>query len=167
MKNTNGTAPRAAPYSAPCCSRGPRTAPRAVRIHDYSAPCCSHGHFEAVRTAPRAVLISITRRSPFSFVPLHRCGAVASPLLLLTLCALPALHVVHHLRPLHPMHVVHQCTTFTTADRTHRDPRSGRTHAPRGEGNNFSPSPSDTGHPVVFLHRQFRKSIFSGGATWP
>lgn len=77
MKNANSAAPRAAPYSAPCCSRGPRTAPRAVRIPDYSAPCCSQAHFEAVRTAPGAVLISITRRSPFSFVPLHRFGAVA------------------------------------------------------------------------------------------
>lgn len=140
MKNENSTAPGAAPYSAPCCSRESRTAPGAVRIHDYSAPCCSQAHFEAVRTAPRAVLISITRRSPFSFVPLHRFGAVAPPLLLLTLCALPALrrlhpshmsqaapfaetgralHGAHHLRPMHPIHHVHQCSRTTTTVRDH------------------------------------------------
>lgn len=79
MNNANSTAPRAAPYSAPCCSREPCTAPRAVRIEDYSAPCCSQAYFEAVRTAPRAVLISITRRSPFSSAVLHRFSAPASP----------------------------------------------------------------------------------------
>lgn len=79
MKNANSTAPSAAPYSAPCCSRESCTAPRAVRIEDYSAPCCSQAYFEAVRTAPRAVLISITRRSPLSSAVLHRFSAPASP----------------------------------------------------------------------------------------
>lgn len=78
MKNENSTAPRAARYSAPCCSQESRTAPRAVRIGDYSAPCGSNAPFWMVRTAPRAVLISITKRSAFSFVPLHRFTAVAS-----------------------------------------------------------------------------------------
>ncbi len=118
MKNANSTAPRAAPYSAPCCSRGPRTAPRAVRIPDYSARCCSQAHFEAVRTAPRAVLISITRRGPFSFVPLHRFGAVAPGSCCTSFQGLRPerreLHGAHPMRPLHPMHHVHQCTPFTT-----------------------------------------------------
>lgn len=46
-------------------------------------------------------------------------GALAPPLLLLTLRALPALHVVHPMRPLHPMHHVHQCSRFTTTVRDH------------------------------------------------
>ena len=101
MKNANSTAPRAAPYSAPCCSRESRTAPRAVRIGDYSAPCCSEATFQTPRTAPRAVLISITKRSAFYFAPLHRFQLLLhrSPRFPLTLCALPAL------RRLHPSHV--------------------------------------------------------------
>lgn len=121
MKNESSTAPGAAPYSAPCCGREPRAAPRAVRIPDYSAPCCSQAHSEAVGTAPRAVLISITRRSPFSFVPLHRFGAVA-PGYGCTSFQGPRperreLHGAHPMRPMHPMHHVHQCTRFTNAVR--------------------------------------------------
>lgn len=118
MKNENSTAPGAAPYTAPCCSREPRTAPGAVRIHDYSAPCCSQAQLEAIRTAPRAVLISITRRSPFSFVPLHRFGDVAPGSCCTSFQGLRPerreLHGAHPMRPLHPMHHVHQCTRFTT-----------------------------------------------------
>lgn len=121
MKNENSTAPGAAPYSAPCCSREPRTAPRAVRIPDYSAPCCNQACFKSVRTAPRAVLISITRRSPFSFVPLHRFGAVAPGCGCTSFQGLRPerreLHGAHPMRPLHPMQHVHQCTRFTTTVR--------------------------------------------------
>lgn len=66
-----------------------------------------------------------------------------------------------------PMQHVHQAAPLTTADRNHTTPRRDRMHALGGEVDNFDPSPSDTGRSVVFLHRQFRKSIFSGGATWP
>ena len=63
--------------------------------------------------------------------------------------------------------IVHQCASSATANRIHTAPRRDRMHALGGEVDNFDPSPSDTGRSVVFLHRQFRKSIFSGGALWP
>ena len=80
MKNAICTAPRAALYSAPCCSRAGCTAPRAVRIDDYRAPCCSHAIFWGLVTAPRAVLKSITRwecafaAAPRSGLPLQHHG---------------------------------------------------------------------------------------------
>ncbi|GEM_PF-4492199 len=118
MKIEKSTAPGAATYSARWCSREPRTAPRAVRIPDYSAPCGSQGYFEAARTAPRADLISITRRSPFSYVPLHRFAAVAPPLLLPTLRALPAVRRLHPSRtPLVAPFAMSQIAPFNLAGR--------------------------------------------------
>lgn len=104
MRIANSTAPRAARYSAPCGSRETRTAPRAVRIPDYSAPCCSQVHFEAVRTAPRADLKRVTRRS--RFFPLVLCSsALASGPLIHPLQASP-----HHRAKVHGAHPCARCT---------------------------------------------------------
>lgn len=126
MKIENSTAPRAARYSAPCGSRETRTAPHAVRIPEYSAPCCTQDRFDAPRTAPRADLKRVTRRS--RFFPLVLCSsALASALFLhrfpcsrttpVTLHRLHPSHMsqiapfdrhrAHPLRALHPMQGMH------------------------------------------------------------
>lgn len=121
MKNAIGTAPRAAQYSAPCCSHDRRTAPGDAGIHDYSSPCCSHGISQRSRTAPRADLISFTRRSPFSLALLC-CFTAAARWLHRSRALLVAPFAMVVTRDQVSPHHVHHCTASRAphAERTVR-----------------------------------------------